>query len=313
MDEEDTSQLEAELKSLETKYADMQKEYDAKISQLQSEVEAARTNLSNQGQVPSKLSSKYFELVYNLKKENMDKVTSLEHQHRINVSQLKLEVAEKNREISTQQSQNAQLFIENLNKNRTIEELTLLIEKMKNDIKNSRSSIKKYVDNITRKEVSVFNKSTQPLENLFNELPTYSKKVRMLQNKIEHLNENDKRFAHDYNQYLLMIDHFVRSICFLTDNPMDCCPSAQHLIDSPKFFERFLLECEEKSKKCYEKSRNALTKSSASLSQLLKVKNTEINLPLANVLSNLGAVSLDVIEEMETHHKETMSEIEQKD
>ena len=302
MEEDDSSQLESELKELEMKYSNMQKDYDAKIAQIQSEVEESRTNLSKGDSIISKNALKYFDIVYNLKRTSMEKVNALEHQHRINVSQLKLEVAEKNREISTQQSKNAQLFIQNLNSQRTIEDLTLKIEKMQNEVQNSKVSIQKYIDSMKKKEISFHDNILEKITEISERIPKCSKNIRQLHHKIDHIDEDNDKFSEIYQQYIYCIDHLVRSICFLTDSPMDSCPDVQRLIDSPKFLEKFIVECEEKLISYDKETRLKLTKSTDSLSRLLKVKNSEINIPLATVLSNLGAVSLDVVEGLSLIH-----------
>ena len=305
--QEEIKQLNLEIEKLSRQLEVQKQESENAINKIQTELDIIKNNVMVSKSSPSKTVARIMDKIMEMKRKNVEESANIENENKITISQLRVEIAESNKKLLQHKSQNAELTVENLSYKTKINKLTLLYERKIQDIANSRNTFENRTNELISRETDFYGKCLNRMNQLQHDFPSINNKILSYKKAYTELIEEAKHFETDVQEYNYIIDHLIRSISFLTDVPLTKCPTSKDVLGNPDLLQKFIQHSYNVSTTAKQLARSKLMASSLSLSQILKPRIPSVSLPVAKVLTSLGAVSFDVAEKMESNHRDTMT------
>ena len=308
--QKEIQELTLQVQNLTRELEDHKKQTEITINKIQSEIDNVK-NEAMSVKNPSRALTRMMDSILEIKRKNVEDRTNIEADKKKIVSNLYLQIAESNKRLLQYKAQNAELTIENLDYKSKINQLDIQLNRKSQDVTDSQITFQLRTKDLYKREMDFYNTCISKLDGLDIDVPAMKEKIERYKKNHTQLIEDSKHFSSDVQEYDYVIDHLIRSISFLTDVPMTKCPTSKDVVNNPEVLQKLIQHSYNASTTAKQLARSKLMASSLSLSQLLKPRASLASLPVAKVLTNLGAASFDVAEKMEERHRDTMTILDQ--
>jgi hypothetical protein len=233
------------------------------------------------------------EEVQDLKKQLSDASIRYAAEAQDEISTMRLELAELQNALAQRSAENAQLTLANI-------DLTRMV-------RDSRSVFETGASRLIQRQIRLYKiigKHFRRLDTSYGRLFETCGAIHQIQEARDHyeslLEQNEKT-----------VEYLSRSVALIGDLPQVRPPSARELLESPERVIK-LVDAAEKShrleKLSIQRDLAETTKSLSAMSEI--VRRPPVSRPVAAVLTNLGAVMMQVNEQMQSDHNETMRLLE---
>ncbi|OHT09592.1 hypothetical protein TRFO_21479 [Tritrichomonas foetus] len=239
-----------------------------------------------------------------LRRVNKEENTKINTEAQKEISSLQFQIAELKNVIAQQDANNAQLTLENLS-------LKTKIHKLNDELSDKHVEILNYRHSFEEGASQLIQSQMKSHREIIHRLSQAQKEQSKMLEKSEKLMRELKLAREIAAHNETAVHYLANALTTISDMPQSNIPTAADLIDNPDALIDFVKEVET----IIRHERNSLQKEIHETTQtlsntLVKAQQPPLSRPVARVLTNLGAVILDVTEQMNEEHKQTMKLLE---
>lgn len=295
--------LKNQVENLKNVIEQLKYENQTEIQQLNSQV-ALYKNM-----VESPLSLREENLVneiMELKRKLAEVTTQQNSSIQKEISNLKLTIAQLNNDIAKQDANNAKLTIENLNLINRNQKLFDALEQSAKGTNIIKQSFEHGASSLIQSQLDNHQETTTRLEKMDEQLSQFQIKFRETEEKLHNVQLETAKFKLLNDRNEKAVEYLSRSLSLIADLPI-ICPDARTLAENPDQLIKLVDAAETTCRKEKNALQSELIETSRTLSTTIaKTYQPHLSQPVARVLTNLGAVIMDVSEQMNEEHKRTM-------
>ena len=308
-DQADVRSLKSEISHLKGVILQITDESQKQINELKSKI--ARYESGSLYKSPTKNEKQLLDEIEQLKRSKQEENTKINTDWQKEISELRYEIAELKNSTAQAESINAQLTVENL-------ALKTKLHQIRDELADKHIELMAYTNYSDDGENKFIQNQLESNQKLINKINRARKNQESFIRKFLNMKENLQYGNRDLNDIKQIVDRAEKTVEYLTaalllvsDVPQSTTPDPLILIENPDILIDFVDGVESSSRYYKNNLQNDVIEATKTLSStMVKAQQPPLSRPVARVLSNLGAVIIDVAEQMNEDHKQTMQLLE---
>lgn len=221
--------------------------------------------------------------IANLKRMHSEEISQISSSNQHKISKCQYEIAEMKNQLAELEAKNAHLLIENLQLKEKENELIIA---------------KEHINEWSKKLDTIFDPSIIRINQAFSNVGA----------QLSSTLQKNKDMINNTQKFYVAIEYLLRCIQIISGIPMNSAPSIKTCVDEPQKLIEFISYAQnfaEKEKKELEDSLSTAYEQIRSLKE--KLKTGPLSQPVVKVLTSLGSTLLELSEQMDEEHNETLA------
>jgi chromosome segregation ATPase len=279
--------LKAEIASLKEMISQITTENANLVDALNREI----ATLRSESPVPKE--EQLMQEIAELKKQQAESMSRKLTEPQSEISTLRLEIAELKNSLAQRSAENTRLTLDNI-------ELHHQIRAMNEELSQSKSVFEQGASNLIRRQIQIYKTVRRHLRDL-------DASVGGLANSVGVVEGDRNRYRSLLEQNEKTVEYLSRSLAVVADLPQIRPPTPRELLESPEKVIKLVNSAESNSRREKTELQRSLAETTQSLSVLVDiVHRPPVSRPVAAVLTNLGAVMMEVNAQLNEEHEQTM-------
>ena len=218
-----------------------------------------------------------------LKRDHSEEVVQIMTAHQKEISKFRYDVAELKNQLAETEAKNAHLVIENLE-----------LKEKEAELERTRDHLQQWNSKLPLVLNAPIQSSAKALSNLSSKIDTVYLKFHELQD--------------DRQRYSKAIDYLTRCVHLISNLPSNSIPTSTECITNPDHLITFINEAQKNAEKQKKEVEQELAETTLNLNQIRSQMNSnQLSQPVARVLANLGNTILEMTEQLNEDHQNTLA------
>ena len=275
------SELQKQIDELQATLLRVKRDSEKTIQDLKNQLNSFYSPTSNK-----KGSTREQELlnhIANLKRIHSEELAHISTTHQKEISKFRYEVAELKNQLAQCEAKNAQLVIENL------------------ELKEKEADLERTKEHLHQWKTKLDLVLNSPIQTTQNALSDLSSKIDTVYLKFHEIQD-------DRQQYSKAIDYLTRCIHLISNLPSNSIPSSRECVSNPQQLISFIIEAQKNAEKQKKEIEQELAETTQNLNEMrTKLNSEQFSQPVARVLANLGNTILEMTEQLNEDHQDTLA------
>lgn len=307
-DESQIEDLKAEVADLKGRLMRVTEESEVKIESLNRQILTLKHgSLTDSCEREVGLTDKIIEL----KQVHAEECAKLTTDAQLEVSDLRFTIAELKNGIASREAENARLTLENIDLQKRTRALSEALETKGNIVSDCRRVFERSASALIQAHLGSHTRLVSTVDRLARDFGRVSGSMALLQSRIEELQKQRDRLHNLTLRNDRAVDYLARSLSLVAELPQISPPPAQVLVESNDALIAFV-NAAENAARCdrMETNRQLTDASKAVRLSMVREHKPPVSQPVVRVLTDLGAVMMEVNEQMNEEHRRTMRLLE---
>lgn len=299
--------MKAEIANLKEMITRITEESEAKIASLNRQIEQMKVNPLEATKREAELTEKIIELKKTQAEESAKQNTDSQKE----ISELRYQIAELKNALASKEAENAGLTLENLDLKKRVDGFQEQFDVQQEEVNRYREAFESGAGGLIKNQITTHKQLIGKVNVLSGAVTQLSDKVAQLKSKVDTLHAEKEKFKFLTDRNEKAVEYMTRSLSLIAELPQVAPPSARELVEDPDALISLVSAAEDACLREKTEMKRRLLEASRSINESMERDHRPpLSQPVARVLTNLGAVMMEVNKQMSEEHKRTMRLLE---